>query len=496
MAVGHMTRRSAQQLGDRCVAEMKARLLDAGLASIPVGSGRESLFAIIEGHLIQRCADVLDQGGAAPGAQRAKDWLFARLYRAKSLTLPRGARRFDVRPREGCKRVLAMPHNAAQLVHAQSIADSDAGLELHFVIRDPRDAVRSASHCVVARAYARPRVDELIRAHAELALARAVLRRPGLGLDQATWSRLVGVVLREADLLLQPTMTVARAMDRAIDELGPQVILVGNPCTADGVVTTMVARQHRLPTVSLQHGDIRPENDEWARAQVDTLMVWGTYARDVLFELGVDPGRVVVTGAPWTDRLVSRQRRVDRPRVLVALSGAGHSVGMNEHLAHVRRLIAASAELPHYDWRFRLHRKDDPEIYRRLMSEIPGSTGTIVETRGQVTTIYEDLEPARALITVTSASAQDGMMVGVPVVTLGRPSGEPVPAYVEQRATVHVEPDEPLAARLEDVVEHGAGEEIRANAQRFVERYFGPVDGRSSVRVASILSAIAAGERR
>lgn len=421
---------------------------------------------------------------------------------------PGRSRRDDARGRaapppspDAPARVLAVPrtHHHLRDQRLVALAAAERGdvdvVFLTFTEAHTR-ALRSAGLCAaLAGAFSAPRAARVLVLRAELALAAVSVRAdPPDGLADR-WGELVAALHRELQAQVEPAMIAALAMERAIDELAPSVVLAGNPVTLEGAIAVEAAHARGLPAATMQHGDFSPAHREWAESEVDLITTWGEGPSEVLAGLGVGRDRIAVTGAPWADHLSTsapsgaRARGGPRARVLVATSGAGHSVGLPEHEAHVRRLLAASAALPDVDLVFRLHPKDRRPLYDRLLAEVPGARATILEPK-DAGDIHRALPDFALLITVTSTSAIDAMLHGVPVIALARPAGEPEPAFVRAGAARVAGAKEELADAIRSVLAEGAGAEQSARAAAYVERFFGARDGGAAERVLEALIAL------
>jgi hypothetical protein len=103
--------------------------------------------------------------------------------------------------------------------------------------------------------------------------------------------------------------------------------------------------------------------------------------------------------------------------VLVATSGAGDKVSMEEHLRFIDVLFAAARSLPEQRFVVKLHRKDRESLYSR--SARPRNLELVGVDRSRFgDDIYDYLQRARVLVTVQSTSAIDAMAVGVPVIAV------------------------------------------------------------------------------
>lgn len=489
------TRADAVAEAGALIAELSRRIDVDGGARIAAGGADFGLVQGLAGLLTQRVADVLQGAtGTANDPLDPKQALYdAREWLRDRATALRGFGRWPSAPRSGG--VLAIPrtgpHLRDMLPVSARLRASGAAVSWVTFRRDHAERARGAGEaCVLAAPHGHPSTRERLLLRARLLRATTVAARSGVAaLSPETWAAVVATVAREAHAQLDPALVAARSIARAFEETAPRLAWIGNPATLEGTIARLVAGARGVPTAVMQHGDIAATQREWAHFGLDRITVWGPAVRERLIGLGVPADRVVVTGAPWVDRLVTGGVRVPRAqrRILIALSGAGNFVGQAEHQAHVEKLIAGAAALPQHRWSFRLHPKDGPALYERLLAATPAARADVVPA-AQAPDIHQDLAESDLLVTVTSTSALDAMLEGVPVLTLGRPEGEPLPAFVRDGATRHVEWDEPLVPAVEALLA-GADPALMARAHICVEASFGPLDGRAGERVADVLRA-------
>src|SRR5690349_20357581 len=114
--------------------------------------------------------------------------------------------------------------------------------------------------------------------------------------------------------------------------LKPDVILAGNPCTFEGRFASIAGKGFGVASAAVQHGDLHAHDVLWQHIDVDRMCVWGEQSRDALLSCGIPDARVAVTGAPWLDEGFQPSASSDRIDVLVATSGAGHSVGVGDRM--------------------------------------------------------------------------------------------------------------------------------------------------------------------
>lgn len=488
------TRVEALRLAARYLDLVDARLKKSGRGAVRLGSGSITVLEAARRHIEPVIADFLESLPSRKGRDLAKNvvaWTEQRAYDVKErardqLWAARGWGKFPSSSARGL-RVLALPRTKNHVRDQSLLAEHNARsgeLDFTFIAFDPATArdLRTRGHRVVlGGAYAHARIAEEVRLRFELSVERFAWR-------EEVPAEICDVIHRAAQTQISSMLASADAIVRAIDELDPHLVLAGNPCTTEGAIGVAAAHARGKKAAAMQHGDFGPAHVEWARSPVDLITTWGRGPRDVLVGLGVRPEKIAICGAPWVDRLSPRARaRNAKRRALVATSGAGHTVGLPEHTAHVRRLLEASAELAdECDFVFRLHPKDKPALYEQLLAEIPGARAELVEAR-RSGPIHEELPRFDLLITVTSTSAIDAMLHDIPVITLARPAGEIPPAFVSAGATVEARPHESLAARIRE----DADPEVLARARAYVETFFGAKDGRAAERVTCALLGLA-----
>lgn len=319
----------------------------------------------------------------------------------------------------------------------------------------------------------------------------------GLVAALARWRRrlasdLWALIARELATHLPAAAAAAEAIRQALDRLEPDLVVVGNAYTTEGALASTLAQARGLPVATIQHGEIGGGRHDLAQARFDLVTVWGEEPRRRLLGMGVPTERIAVTGAPWADALTIAARPEPPPgprAVLVALSGAGNAVGLDEHLGHVAAVVDAAARGRQHRWTFRLHPKDDPRHWARALAARPAPNVTLAHGPG-LPPIEDALDAHDVLVTAVSAAALDAMLRGIPVVALERAPGEPAPAFVAAGATHAVARNRDLLAIIDALAARGPDAGTAARAQAYVASYFGPRDGRAAARCADAFLAL------
>ncbi len=239
----------------------------------------------------------------------------------------------------------------------------------------------------------------------------------------------------------------ARAMDEAgsaFDACRPSVALTYAEAGGWGRALALEARRRGVPLVGLQHGFIYRhwlnylhEPDEMRPLPPGSLdcgfplpeatLVFDDYAARHLIEAGrFPPHAVVVTGSPRLDRMAEQWRNLDEAavRAVRAASGADEARALvllvtkySEVRAILPALLEAMRGVPEAQLAIKTHPAETPDPYQRAAAGIAN-----VRVLPASTELAPLLRASRALVTVNSTVALDGLALGVPAMTIGLPN--------------------------------------------------------------------------
>ncbi|MFT3837816.1 MAG: hypothetical protein QM723_12560 [Myxococcaceae bacterium] len=331
--------------------------------------------------------------------------------------------RHSLRPRSSGKCfALLLPRNNPQLIDHLPIA-----AELERLGHQPVIAVQGSffrelagKHQVMLLADSSPAgaVWESAQLSASVKAVKAAARsKPLEDIAPEEIARRVGNVVSEC---LPLFVDYRRAVAEALDRLQPHVVVVGNANILEGRVAIGEARARGIRTVALQHGSILAGDHAWRACQLDAVLAWGDRARRTLIECGLAEEQVRVTGCPRMDGFFASTHKPAGDRVLVASSGAGHQVGMEEHLRFIETVYAAAERTPELTWVAKLHRKDSPALYVDAAAKYPKAKVEVVNTSAAAwgQDIFEWLEGAAALVTVVSTTALEAIAIDIPAISV------------------------------------------------------------------------------
>jgi hypothetical protein len=271
----------------------------------------------------------------------------------------------------------------------------------------------------------------------------------------------------------------AHSFESLFHERAPKLVIVGNPYTMEGRISTYIAHAHNSLVVAMEHGTIRSQDPNWRNCTLDEVYVWGEPSRRSLLQAGLREEQIRITGSPRMDSIVTQTKESltdEDPYILVTTSGAGNQVNETEHRKFIEHLFQAIDTHPQIQWLIKLHRKDKEVFYERPEG-LPANMKIIRGEYGQQgKDIFHYLKRAKALLTVVSTSALDAMLVDVPVVTLevraqeGQTSN--VIEFLERNCTYKVKNGRELSEACHSLWQEQANGQIDEAAREYIQEHF------------------------
>lgn len=317
--------------------------------------------------------------------------------------------------------------------------------------------------------------------------------------------KLLAEALRARLVELLPTACESVANARlALQRFNPRALVLGNDITLEGRAGALVARQQRVPTAVLMHG-IFAANDIQRLHAADSILVYGQSNRRAMLAAGIENERIAVTGAPYLDQRPVQTGRInpqlahqlqipdDAPMILVATSGAGHSISLRHHQTVIRELARLSATLPEAVFVVKLHRKDRVAHYGPILKELPGAKLRVVAhgTPGYPALIFDWLQGCRILLTGSSTVALEAMLMDVPVVTMDFCGELKGVDFIDAGATWHVTTREDLEQAVRRILaSDGSLADLTSRAEAFLRDAFASLDRQASARCAETIEKL------
>jgi hypothetical protein len=400
------------------------------------------------------------------------------------------------------------PYMARDVVQpvAEALLSRGGPLPLLLTTDAERDAVMGGPRRPVAAYWDDAARDDALRLRAGLiAAARELLSRETLdGIRDAAPARArahVGGVLHWfVHSLLPPLVVMAACARRVIAIERPSVVITADGADTRSRLVTLLARAIGAPTFELQFGACGGEATEWSFALGEHIGVWGAQARATLMSHGVDAARIVETGSPRNDALVTADGqalrdvwRVEPGERVVLFVSTYHlaayeaSVSRDTLPAVKRAVVAAAAATPGVLLVVKPH-----PLEGGAWDDFDGGT------RFRVADRTEDIRPlvaaADAVVTLGSTVTLDALVAGKAVIC-PEFADWPYSVLFTRSGAVAVPRDEQqLALAFASVMTDG-GAALRAahqaDAERFVRHWLRDNAGHASAEVAALVAAAA-----
>jgi hypothetical protein len=291
---------------------------------------------------------------------------------------------------------------------------------------------------------------------------------------------------------------VSLAIEKLVKTYQPSLIFASNHYTLEGRLAVNIARARQIPSASIEHGTIYQNDPMWAECGLDMMCVWGQPSRRALLSCGLSDQQIVVTGGPRFDEVKNgvpggnKTGESQHYNVLVATSGPGDKVSLEEHKGFIRLLYAAASLTPNISWVVKLHKKDRSGFYQEIAPEFSGARVEIIQGERQRfgPDIFSFLASARAMVTICSTSALDAMLVGVPVISVAVNSNKVKGLeFLDGGRTIEVKSGAELAAAVLKIWNDGADLRIAEAARVYIAEHCANL-GKASQDVADRMFAL------
>ena len=304
--------------------------------------------------------------------------------------------------------------------------------------------------------------------------------------------------------------------ERMIDKENPCLIILQNEYSQWERTVIAAARSKGVPTLAIQHGIIssahpgyyHKADEETGRAEAfpipDMTVVFGEYARKVLIETCNYPSeRVVALGNPQYDYIPSFLSRLS--------TESRHRICRDLGLAPARRivLVATGALQSRYGYRdddrllleavysakllrpelqlvVKLHPREDGAL-QRMMARDRGLKDVVL-TKDHAAML---LWASDVLVTIHSAIAMEAIALGKPVITVNLTGMPDLYPYAHTGAAIGVYRREDLPRALNAVLKDPQIiDTLDQGRRRFIHDHLSGLDGRSSARIAELISRL------
>ena len=315
---------------------------------------------------------------------------------------------------------------------------------------------------------------------------------------------IVNFVINRLEQLFNRISMFVGSLFKNIEEMKPNLVVVGNDFTWEGRSATLICRALGIYTANIMHGSVAGEPLDSLHI-VDKFFIFGKAAKDYLINQGIPAKNLIVFGDPYIDQLkiiknschpqIKRKLRLKNGQnyILLASSGPGLCTSFEHFNKLVKSIVSFSATNPNIDIIAKLHRKDNKNNYSNIKRRFPGNRLHVVENgrKGLPRSIYEWLSGCNVVITGASTVALEAMLMNVPVITVDYMNEYRGVDFIEMGTTIHVKTESELFEAIQNVL-HSSNKykDVMRKAQQYINTYFYKPNGRASERIADYLAKI------
>lgn len=283
--------------------------------------------------------------------------------------------------------------------------------------------------------------------------------------------------------------------EHVIERHRPDVVVTPDDSFWSPRLFTLLARHRGIPTLAVQQGFISDLGVEWRFLTTDRVAAFGPTSQDALLSHGVPVDRIVLTGCPRYDSLVTDERtgngwreRLGLPLdAVVALLASqpdapGAFASSEVRIAMLRSIRQAAEAIPELWLLVKPHPGENPRELRQLFAN--GRTRLV----DRQLDIQQLIQACDVLITFHSTSAMMALIAGKPVLTVNFPGSGGSRLYADSGVAWLAESKDEIEQYLRIVTAGEDGRPARSEEQlAFVQRWTYLPDGRAAERVADIV---------
>lgn len=279
------------------------------------------------------------------------------------------------------------------------------------------------------------------------------------------------------------------------DKVSPKIIFVGFDLTIVGRAICLLSKNYSIATTTVQHGSNRTDDLKYSIA--DFNFVFGPRFKERLDRIKLNNITVKEVGSTKFESyfLPEFQQNIhpdlkdfaDSPPFLIALSGVGHSISLQNHELTIECL---ESMIQHYNTEkfiCKLHPKDNKQFYDSL------DKYANIEIIDKVHPLYsidfpEWLKISKALITGASASALEAFILRKPVFSIDPLDEISNTDFIAKGITLHSRNREELIGQIGVVLEKGPQlDQLFSKIDRYVNNNFTYTGKMASAEIVDFL---------
>jgi glycosyltransferase involved in cell wall biosynthesis len=307
-----------------------------------------------------------------------------------------------------------------------------------------------------------------------------------------------------ADLFLLCYLAISSVdfVDRMIKVTSPDILCLMPDSFFLQQMAVVLAERYNIPTLScsaaIETGNSR---SQMRHLHADKKAAMGEIIKNLYIESGVEPERIVVTGAAHFDQLFNRNEEQDRQ--ILAKGGIDpdkktilfttENIPFGETKEMLTGVISAVLKMNDVQLVIKVHPREDVEPYQEIAEKYRDPRIHVVKD----TDLYALISSCGLLITKFSTTALEAMMVDKPVVIINL-SGQPTPVpYAEEGAALGAYRYEDIEqAILKALYDKETRDKLKTGRDKFVRRWAGEPDGKAAQRIVMLMKEMIAARKR
>lgn len=297
---------------------------------------------------------------------------------------------------------------------------------------------------------------------------------------------------------------------RAIDLERPDLILVPCGYCLLGRAAIFAGKIKGVPTIEIQHGAIDSNHSgyifskskfpfEESRVKFpipDKTAVYGHFYKELLMTSSAySDDNICVTGQPRYDLITSINKLYSKDEFfvkhginirskIILWTTQCHGFTMEENLANFETVFSAVSELTDVTLVVKQHPREDDK-YTKIIKNYFSKYGIKVLLLPKKSDTYEQLFVCDLLITKTSTTAMEAVILNKPVIILNLSGEADSVDYVKEGVALGVYEQSQLKTTIEKLLNDD--NLLKNNRHQFVFKYLYKVDGKSTERIVSLI---------
>jgi hypothetical protein len=271
-----------------------------------------------------------------------------------------------------------------------------------------------------------------------------------------------------------------------------KAVFVGYDISIQGRVAALFFKSNNIKTYSIMHGTLGPEYLLKCMV-VDKFFLFGSLDYKKLLLVGVDEKSISLSGAPYLDKLffnIDKYKVEDlkynfKRRVLIALSGSGTSVSLENHLQMINWLEQLVKLYSNCLFIIKLHRKDKEEYFESLLKF--SNVELVSKNHEKANDVFYWISTSELIITGASTVGLECHLLGKPSICID-PLGELKSTYyIPDGRIEYFSSYSKLSLTFDSFIRNGVNFKEEKYYSELVSDYFFKFDGKSSERVVNTL---------